>query len=99
MKKYYLKSLMILVMLLSFSFAANAQFVVKVRPGAPKVAIRMAAPSPAHVWVGSNYIWRNGQYVHVDGYWVKPPHKKHHWVDGRWKNTRRGWTWVPGHWR
>lgn len=80
-------------------FAANAQFVVRVRPAAPVVRVRSACPSPKHVWVGGNYNWSGGQYVYTDGYWAVPPAGGRVWVDGHWKQKRRGWVWVPGHWR
>lgn len=99
MKKYFLRFFMIIAVALSFSFAANAQFVVKVRPAAPMVRVRPAIPGPGHVWVGGNYTWHGSQYVYVDGYWAKPPNNRHHWVEGRWKQKRGGWVWIPGHWK
>jgi hypothetical protein len=34
----------------------------------------------------------------VPGYWAKPGHY-HGWVNAHWKYTKRGYRWVPGHWR
>jgi len=90
--------MMIFAMGLSFS-AADAQFGVKVRPAAPVIRVRPAAPSRGHVWVGGEYVWRGGQYVYTDGYWARPSFRGGRWVEGHWKDTRRGWVWVPGHWR
>ena len=98
MKKYIVKSLMMFAVALSFSFASDAQIVVRIRPSAPVVRVRPPIPSPGHVWVSGNYVWRGGQYVYTDGYWARPPQYRHNWVEGHWRNTRRGWTWVPGHW-
>jgi hypothetical protein len=91
--------IMILAMAVSFSAAADAQFIVKIRPAGPVYRARPSSPSPAHVWVGGNYVWRGGQYVYTDGYWAVPPGAGHRWVEGRWKHRRGGWVWVPGHWK
>ena len=98
MKKYVSKFISILAIALTISFATEAQFVVKIRPGAPVVRVRPAIPSSGHFWVGGNYVWRGGQYVYTDGYWARPPQHSHNWVEGHWRDTRRGWTWIPGHW-
>jgi hypothetical protein len=92
------KILSLSVLAIVLSFAAQAQFVIKIRPAAPVVRIRPACPSPRHVWVGGNYNWRGGQYAYTDGYWAVPPAYGHRWIEGHWKNKRRGWVWVPGHW-
>ena len=97
MKNYVSKMLLLFIMAVAISSAADAQFVVKIRPAAP-VIIRPAAPSPRHVWVAGDYVWRGNQYVWTDGYWAIPA-AGHRWAEGHWKNTRRGWVWVPGHWR
>ncbi|MBK7433642.1 MAG: YXWGXW repeat-containing protein [Chitinophagaceae bacterium] len=100
MKKSLMPRFVLLFLIsLSLSIFAEAQFVVKVRPGAPRVRVRPAMPSPRHIWVGGEYVWRGGQYVYTDGYWATPPRSGYRWVEGRWKHNRRGWVWVPGHWR
>jgi len=98
MKKYFLRIVMMVVIGLSFSAAADAQIVVKVRPAAPVFRAKPFRPSPAHVWVGGNYIWRGGQYIYTDGYWASP-RPGFRWVEGHWKHRRGGWVWIPGHWR
>ena len=82
----------------SFTVAAQAQIIVKVRPAAPTYRVRPVSPSPAYVWVGENYVWRGGRYVYTDGYWAAP-RAGHYWVEGHWKHRRGGWVWVPGHWK
>lgn len=76
---------------------ANAQFFVKVRPTVV-VKARPLAPSRTHIWIEPEYVWRNGNYVMVDGYWAAA-RSGFVYVPGHWKNGRRGYTWVPGHWR
>ena len=99
MKKYFLKMIMLLIMAISFTVIADAQIVVKIRPGAPAFRARPICPSPAHVWVGGNYVWRGSQYVYNDGYWATPPAPRSYWVEGHWKHRRGGWVWIPGHWK
>ena len=99
MKKYLSKFTAVLLLSMAVSFASNAQFVIKVRPGAPVVRVRPIAPGPRHVWVSGEYVWRSGQYYYNDGYWATPPSRHTHWVEGRWKHRRGGWVWIPGHWK
>jgi len=80
-----------------YSEQSTAQrIVVNIRPSAPAV-VRMAAPSPQHVWIGDEWIIRNGIYVHQPGYWSAPKRGRV-WVSGHWQNSRGGFYWVPGHW-
>lgn len=81
-----------------FAGTADAQIVIKVRPAAPVVRVRPIAPSPRHVWVTGNYVYRGGRYHYTDGYWSAPRYSGA-WVDGYWKKRRGGWVWVPGYWR
>lgn len=99
MKKFITRFIMILLMAISFTVVAEAQFIVKIRPAGPVFRARPISPSPTHVWVGGNYVWRGGQYVYTNGYWAVPPGAGMHWVEGRWKHRRGGWVWVPGHWK
>jgi len=98
MKKFITQFIMILLMAISSTVVAEAQF-VKIRPAGPVFRARPISPSPTHVWVGGNYVWRGGQYVYTNGYWAVPPGAGMHWVEGRWKHRRGGWVWVPGHWK
>jgi len=97
MKKYFGKILFALGLMLSLSFAASAQVIVKVRP-THEVVVRSHAPSPRHVWVEEEWVARNGRYEYVPGYWAEPHHGYHVWVRGHWATHRHGYYWVPGHW-
>lgn len=95
------RSLLNFFVLMLFCFAvtsANAQFIVKIRPTAPAV-VRTMAPSPRHIWIDGEWIWRGNGYQYVNGYWAAPPMSGAVWVPGHWKQSRRGWIWKPGHWR
>jgi len=99
MKKYLSKIITLFLLSLLVSFIADAQFVIKVRPVAPVVRVHPLCPSPRHVWVNGEYIWRGDRYEYIEGYWGLPPEHRNHWIDGRWRHRRGGWIWIPGHWR
>ena len=65
--------------------------------------VTVIAPGPAPfrgaVWIGPEWQWRGGRYVHVPGYWSKPHPRHSRWAPGRWKHGRRGYVWAPGRWR
>lgn len=65
------------------------------------VSIGPSAPSPFRggVWIGPEWQWQGGKYVHIPGYWAKPHRRKTIWIQGHWKQTRRGYIWVAGRWR
>lgn len=85
------KILLVLALLLSSgSFGANAQIYVGIRPTIP-VYVRAERPSPRHVWVDEEWVWR-------DGHWAEPPQVGYVWVGGRWHHERDGYRWERGHW-
>ncbi|NOU37267.1 MAG: hypothetical protein HOO89_01030 [Ferruginibacter sp.] len=90
-------ALIVLFALVSIQ-VVNAQFLIKIKPTAPRV-IRVIAPSRQHVWVDEDWIWQNNTYISRGGYWAAPPHHNSIWKQGHWKNARRGWIWIPGHWK
>ena len=91
-----------IVALMTFSLTQIKAQHVRVMLNFP-VGVNVNAPGPAPypdaVWVGPEWEWRNGEYVHVPGYWSKPFKRNHRWECGRWKHTRRGYIWIPGRWR
>ncbi|HEY5408891.1 MAG TPA: hypothetical protein VIJ92_17505 [Ginsengibacter sp.] len=102
MKKNLLKISFVFIAAVLMQFSSQAQFVVKVRPNAPVVVrARPVAPSPRHVWIDGEWVWRGNQYVYTEGRWMLPAYRGARWIRGHWKqNPRRGgWYWVPGHWR
>jgi hypothetical protein len=85
--------------LLLGAFGAQAQhFYVAVHP-TETVVVRGAAPSPRHVWIGSEWAWSGGRYVETPGHWMLPPDGRRYWVAGHWSHEHRGDYWIPGHWR
>lgn len=98
MKNILFKALLVLALLTGFSQFGNAQRIfVKIQPVAP-VEVRVAAPSPRHIWIAGEWGWSGGAYVRQPGYWVVPePHRE--WVPGHWRRLYGGWNWAPGHWR
>jgi hypothetical protein len=65
---------------------------------AATVGHRPARPSPNHIWVGSEWEWRDDKYVEVPGHWDRPPSGHKTWKAGRWSSTKKGAYWVPGRW-
>ncbi len=96
MKKKLLIASFCIIALINIS-EIHAQFVVKVRP-TMMVRQRPVAPSRTHIWIGPEYVWRNGNYVLVNGYWAAP-RVGFSYVPGRWKRQRGGHVWVAGGWR
>jgi hypothetical protein len=83
------------------AFHTKAQY-VKIRPGFPSGVVVRApgvAPFAGGVWIGPEWKWQGGRYVHTPGYWAKPHRRGLVWVPGHWKYTRRGYVWRPGRWR
>ena len=88
-------------MFLLFHSQSKAQC-VKVRMNFP-MGVTINAPGPAPyrdaVWIGPEWRWQGGQYVHVPGYWARPGKHHRRWMAGHWKYKRGGYYWVPGRWR
>lgn len=99
MKKHLLKYLLAMFILIGASATTNAQtrIYVKVRPTAV-VTTRTVAPHTNYIWVGDEWIIKNGAYVHVGGHWVAP-RRGYVWVPGHWATEKRGDYWIRGHWR
>lgn len=99
MKKMLFKISLLFVIMVAGSVTTKAQIFVKIRPVAPVVRMTIA-PSPRHVWVSGEYVWRGDDYMYKEGYWAVPPRPGFRWIPGHWQETRRrGWRWIPGHWR
>jgi hypothetical protein len=98
MKKVFFMTLLSAGM---FAFAtrveAQQHYYVKVRPHTHEVR-RPPAPSHNHVWIGSEWNWRDGKYVESPGHWEVPPRGHKRWVEGHWAKASRGSYWITGHW-
>ena len=82
---------------------ARAQIVVpgvsvSIAPPAPRVEVRPAAPSPAHLWIPGHWAWRGGAHVWMAGHYTQPPAPGYHWVAARWVNEGGRWVFFEGHW-
>lgn len=97
MKKYS-KAIVVFVVMFMASFAASAQIYVKIRP-AHTVVARPEPPRQHVVWVGEDWVVRNGRYEYNGDRWVDE-RNGYIWVPGHWKkHGRNGERWVPGRWR
>ena len=95
MKKYI--AVCLVTVLIVLASCGSGRVVVAERPPDP-VYDRPNPPNPSFVWVGPSYVKKDGKYEYRSGYWISPKKKSHRWIDGRWKQTRRGWVWIGGHW-
>ncbi|MBA2249615.1 MAG: YXWGXW repeat-containing protein [Chitinophagaceae bacterium] len=98
MKNILVRISFVLAFTLATAMAADAQFVVRVRPTTRVVRIRPAAPGPRQIWRDGEWEWRGGRYQYVEGGWIMPPTNNNRWVAGNWVRRRNGWFWKPGHW-
>ena len=49
-------------------------------------------------WAPGHWAWRHGEYVWVEGHWMRERHGMH-WVPERWAQRPNGrWEMVAGHW-
>jgi hypothetical protein len=96
-----MKKIIIVLLFLAGVTQLQAQH-IRVRlnfPAGISVGAPGRAPYRGAVWIGPEWQWRGGSYVHVPGYWARPHHRGAVWVSGHWKYSRHGYRWVPGHWR
>jgi hypothetical protein len=88
-----MKTVLFVLLFVGAASIAQAQH-VRVRLNFP-VGISIGAPGPAPyggaVWIGPEWQWRGGRYVHVPGYWARPAHRGAIWVPGHWKHSRFGY--------
>ncbi len=99
MKKSIFITFVLLLLLGNYYGHAQRVYVVRERP-VVIIKTQPLAPSPRHIWVTPEWIWRGGRYVQADGYWALPPRPGFAWVPGRWaERPGQGWFWVRGHWR
>ena len=86
-----------LTALAALAGCSSGRLVVQERPAEP-VYTRPTPPNPNFIWMGPGYVIKDGKYEYRGGRWISRPNGNHRWIDGRWKQTRRGWVWVNGHW-
>src|SRR5262249_40884517 len=71
---------------------------VRVAPPARRVEVRVAAPSPRHVWIRGYWLWEGGHHVWIAGHWEVPPMVGQVWVEPQWVQEGGEWVFYPGHW-
>ena len=89
---------MIALALGTMAFSADAQIIVKVRPPRPHY-VRVAPPTPRHVWIEEDWRPRGQEYEFAGGRWAEPPRPGQRWVPGHWANRGNGSVWIEGHWK
>jgi YXWGXW repeat-containing protein len=71
---------------------------VHVAPPVARTEVRVAAPSPRHVWVPGYWAWRGSRHVWVSGRWRLPPGPTRVWVEPRWVSEGGQWVFYDGYW-
>lgn len=59
-------------------------------PGAP--------PYAGAVWIGDDWVWSSGRYVHQRGHWARGRAGRTY-VRGSWAHGQHGYSWHRGHWK
>ena len=79
--------------------APTGAVIVSSEPPPPRHEVVVGvAPSPAHVWVGGFWAFRDGRWVWIPGHWERSPRIGAHWTAGHWAHRTHGWVWVDGYW-
>jgi hypothetical protein len=56
-----------------------------------------APPYAGAVWIGDDWVWSGGRYVHQRGHWARARAGRTY-VRGSWNHGPRGYAWHRGHW-
>jgi len=72
---------------------------IRVAPPVVREEVRVAAPSPRHVWVPGYWRWGGRRHVWVSGRWALPPRGYHVWIEPRWVTEGGVYVFHPGYWR
>lgn len=93
------KTLLAIAVASSFGSAMAAQRVVVVTEAPPAVREeRVPEYRHGYDWAPGHWAWRSGQYVWVEGHFIRERHGMH-WVPERWVQRPNGrWEMIAGHW-
>jgi hypothetical protein len=68
------------------------------RIGPPAPRYESYSPRAGYVWTDGYYGYNGRSYYWVSGRYVRPPYRGARWVAPQWRQDRRGWFMVQGHW-
>src|SRR5262245_49867986 len=71
---------------------------VRVAPPVVREEVRVAAPSPRHVWVGGYWRWNGRRHLWIAGHWAVPPRGYRVWIGPRWVPEGGVYVFHPGYW-
>ena len=77
----------------------HGAYVVRYGPPPPRYAVVGVAPGPGYLWTDGFWDWRGGNYIWMQGRWLRPPHPRAVWVPGGWVQERGTYRLHRGHWR
>lgn len=89
-----------LIMIIAFSFTANAQEVRSPLDPKEKTEVIPASPGEGWSWVKAHWAWDGGRYKWKKGMYVET-RKGYVWVDGEWERNQKSgwWKYNPGYWQ
>src|SRR5262249_22688593 len=70
---------------------------VRVAPPVVREEVRIAQPSPRHVWVPGYWGWRGRSHYWVGGRWAVPPAAGRIWIEPRWVTEGGIYVFHPGY--
>jgi len=77
--------------------SAQERAIVVTEAPPPMREERIPGPRRGYDWAPGHWAWRHGQYVWVEGHWMRERHGSH-WVADRWVERNGRWGMVAGHW-
>jgi hypothetical protein len=82
---------------------ASHAYVAAYVPGPPPAPYVVGAvgyaPGPGYVWADGFWDLQGSRWVWAPGSWMRPPHRRAHWVAAHWVQRNHGWRRVEGRWR
>lgn len=88
-------------MLILIGESINAQHLrIKVRqPHKAFYTPVISAQKNAKIWIGPEWIIKDGIYISVPGYWTTPNKPGMIWIAGKWGYRHGRKYWYPGYWK
>ena len=96
----FMKKILLIAIAGLYIQSSSAQFINQQKrfPSGISIVVSGRAPFRNAIWIGPEWRWNGYDYDCIPGHWVKRKHKRNRWIQGYWKNSRRGYIWVPGRW-
>lgn len=67
-------------------------------PPPPRVEVRMARPSRAHVWIGGYWDRQDDRWAWAPGRWEEPSQRGSRWIRPQYRREGEAYRYEPGRW-